>query len=134
MSFSKQTVGLIVARDQGKCARCGQHVAHLERGWAWSVHHRRPRSSGGTSLHWVDGAANGIILCGTGTRGCHGSVESQRRTSIDTGFLISALGLSTAEDIAIRHSLLGLVYLTDDGGWIPVEEGPTPESIWGDAA
>lgn len=129
MSFSKRDEGMIIARDQGECVRCGRHVAHLTRGWAWSIHHRRPRGAGGTRLAWVDQAANGIILCGSGTTGCHGWVEKNRRASIDTGFLISALGLSTAEDIAIHHRLLGFVYLDNEGGWCPVEEGPTPDSM-----
>jgi hypothetical protein len=129
VSFSTQDEEKIVARDQGKCVRCGRHVAHLQRGWAWSIHHRRPRGSGGTSLAWVDQAANGIILCGSGTTGCHGWVEKNRRAAIDAGYLISALGLSVAEDIPLHPELLGFVYLTNDGGWIPVEEGPTPESM-----
>lgn len=129
MTFSKQVEGMIVARDQGECVSCGKHVVHLNRGWAWSIHHRRPRGTGGTKLAWVDQAANGIILCGSGTTGCHGWVEKNRRASIDAGFLISALGLSTGEDIAIHHQLHGLVYLDNAGGWCSVEEGPTPDSM-----
>lgn len=132
--FTPGTVNLIVVRDQGKCARCGAHVAHLERGRAWSIHHRRPRGKGGTSIAWVSAAANGLVLCGSGTTGCHGWVESHRAEAIMAGFLVSLNGVRVAADVVIRHALLGLVYLTDDGGWIPVEEGPTPESMWGEAA
>lgn len=129
MSFSKQAEQLIVGRDGGACARCGRQVAHLNRGWAWSIHHRRPRGSGGTKLAWVDQAANGIILCGSGTTGCHGWVESHRVEAMQAGLLISQNGVWQAEDMPIEHVLFGLVYLDNEGGWAPVEEGPTPESM-----
>lgn len=124
----------VIARDLGACARCGRHVVHLERGIAWSIHHRRPRGAGGTSLAWVNEAANLVIICGSGTTGCHGWVEKNRAEARALGFLVSLLGRWTAEEVAIRHNELGLVYLTDEGTWIPVEEGPTPESMWKDVA
>ena len=124
----------VIARDQGKCARCGRHVAHLQRGIAWSIHHRRPRGIGGTLLAWVMAVANLIILCGSGTTGCHGWVESQRREAREQGFLVPLNGVLKADEVAIRHFTLGLVYLNDEGGWVPVEEGPTPESMWKDVA
>lgn len=124
----------VIARDMGACARCGRHVAHLERGIAWSIHHRRPRGAGGTSLAWVDEAANQIILCGSGTTGCHGWVESNRSEARAQGFLVPLLGRWKADEVAITHKTLGVVYLTDDGGWVPAEEGPTPESMWKDVA
>lgn len=123
----------VITRDLGSCARCGRHVVHLERGRAWSIHHRRPRGSGGTSLAWVNEAANLVILCGSGTTGCHGWVEKNRRQARALGFLVPLNGIQKADEIAIKHKTLGLVYLTDQGGWNPVEEGPTPES-WGEAA
>lgn len=131
--FSKPVEALIIARDLGNCARCGRHVVHLQRGIAWSIHHRRSRGMGGTSIEWVNGAANGIILCGSGTTGCHGEVERRDVDAYASGFLIRR-GVQKADEVAIRHKTLGLVYLTDGGGWVPVEEGPTPESNWSDAA
>lgn len=124
----------VIARDMGACARCGRHVVHLERGIAWSIHHRRPRGAGGTSLAWVNEAANQVIACGSGTTGCHGWIESNRREARAQGFLVPLNGIRQADEVAINHKTLGLVYLTDDGGWVPVEEGPTPESWGGEAA
>ena len=124
----------VIARDLGACVRCGRHVAHLARGIAWSIHHRRPRGAGGTVLAWVSAAANLIILCGSGTTGCHGWVESNRKDARAAGYLVPLNGIQRSDEIAIKHKTLGVVYLTDDGGWVPVEEGPTPESNWKDAA
>jgi hypothetical protein len=45
--------------------------------------------------------------------------------------LVPLNGVLRADEVSIRHLLLGLVYLTDEGGWVPVEQGPTPESMWG---
>jgi len=132
--FTPSTVALIIARDRGACARCGRDVTHLERGRAWSIHHRRPRGQGGTSLAWVAGAANGLVLCGSGTTGCHGAVEADREAAYKEGFLVRINGRDVAADVAIRHKTLGLVYLDDDGGYAPAEEGPTPESMWKDVA
>lgn len=123
-----------IARDLGACARCGRHVAHLERGIAWSLHHRRPRGSGGSSIAWVEGAANKVVLCGSGTTGCHGWVEANRKDARAAGFLVPLNGVQKADEVAIKHHTLGLVLLTDEGGWAPVEEGPTPESMWKDVA
>lgn len=124
----------VIARDMGGCARCGRHVAHLERGLAWSIHHRRPRGAGGTSLVWVNEAANLVIACGSGVTGCHGWIESHRAEARMAGFLIPLNGVLRADEVAIRHKTLGLVLLNDEGGWTPVEEGPTPESMWKDVA
>lgn len=126
--FPKVVVAQIVARDLGRCARCGRHVAHLERGPEWAIHHRRPRGTGGTVVGWVNLAANGVLLC----TGCHSWVETNRREARALGFLVPLNGIQKADETAIKHFTLGLVYLDDNGGWAPVEEGPTPESMWKD--
>lgn len=53
----------VMQRDHWTCQRCAQR--------AESVHHRLPRSRGGTH-----DLANLVALCGDGTRGCHGWAES----------------------------------------------------------
>lgn len=123
----------IIVRDLGCCARCGRHVAHLERGVAWSVHHRRPRGMGGAGADWINRAANGLVLCGSGTTGCHGWVEKHRDRARELGFLVPR-GVLRADEVSIVHAVLGHVLLTDEGGFIPVEEGPSPESMWKDVA
>lgn len=125
MTFSKLVVERIWARDGGCCARCGAALDPERRGFGWSVHHRCPRSSGGTSRLWVDQAANGLLLCGSGTTGCHGWVESHRDEGRDAGFLVSAIGRLQAREVRVAHRLLGFVWLQDDGTWItaPVTDG-----------
>lgn len=124
---------LVVVRDLGCCVRCGRHVAHLERGREWSIHHRRPRGTGGTSLLWVNAAANLVVLCGSGTTGCHGWIESHRTEAKAAGWLISQNGHLTAVEVPIEHVTLGRVFLTDEGGWVAAD-GPTEPDAWEEAA
>ena len=122
---------LVVVRDLGccvRCVRCGRHVAHLDRGVAWSIHHRRPRGTGGTSLEWVNAPANLVVLCGSGTTGCHGQIESHRTAAREYGYLISQNGRLVAVDVPIVHFTLGRVLLTDEGGWKAVDGSPEPDA------
>jgi len=58
--------GAVVERDQGACRICGGKYG---RSWM-SVHHLVGRGQGGDDV-----PANGVLLCGSGTTGCHGKVE-----------------------------------------------------------
>ena len=49
---------------------------------------------------------------------------------MQAGLLISQNGVWQSDDVPLEHAEFGLVYLDDEGGWAPVEEGPTPESRW----
>lgn len=113
--FSKRTADRIVARDQGCCARCGRHVVTAVRGVDWAIHHRRPRGTGGTSVEWVDEAANGVVLCAA----CHWNVELNRTVATAQGFLVSMHGEARSEEVPIVHAVLGRVRLLDDGTWVP---------------
>ena len=118
--FTPGVVELIWERDNGCCALCGLPISGT-RGFDWSVHHRCPRSSGGTKRGWVNMAGNGVLLHGSGTTGCHNEVESHRDKARDNGFLISANGNERAHNVPINHAVHGRVILTDDG---LVDKGP----------
>jgi len=53
-----------------------------------SVHHRRPRKMGGTKWEGINDNENLLVLCGTGTTGCHGYVESHRQEGYANGWLV----------------------------------------------
>ena len=76
---------------------------------------------GGSKSPWVNGAANLILLCGSGTTGCHQHIESHRAESFDDGFLIR-MGVATAETVPILHAVHGFVLLDDNGGIRIAEE------------
>lgn len=67
-AFSDAARKAIYEAGNGRCIGCGRTDL--------SAQHRRARGMGGTSLADVAQAANGVPLCGDGTRGCHGWTES----------------------------------------------------------
>lgn len=123
-AFTPATRQLIYARDDHRCVLCDidPHDSPLGR----SAHHRRPRSNDGYRIPWVRRAANGLYLCGTGTTGCHGWVESNRPKAARHGWWISPQSGAAAAEIPVWYPWLGLVRLLDDeGNATPVAEvGP----------
>lgn len=117
--FSKATVAQIVARDEGRCARCGASVQADGRGMSWSVHHRRPRGMGGTKSPVVASASNGVVLCGSGTTGCHGWVESHRDMGRLDGWLVPQW--RDPADVPVRHWFHGWSWCRPSG-WVPLSQ------------
>jgi hypothetical protein len=73
---TSSTCAVVDERDQRCCARCGVYVD------GGSRHHRQLRRFGDHS------AANLVLLCGSGTTGCHGWVHSHPHESYLAGWLI----------------------------------------------
>jgi len=114
--FSPVVVEMIWARDQGRCAWCGDPITG-QRGIDWSVHHRTPRSMGGTKRLWVNRAANGVLVHGHGTTGCHAEIERERDMARHMGFLVSAHRAEPSSHVPIVHAVHGRCVLDDDGRW-----------------
>lgn len=54
-----------------------------------SVQHRRAQGAGGTSLEATNFLDNLLLICGTGTTGCHGWMETQEREAARSlGFVL----------------------------------------------
>lgn len=106
---------VVTARAQGRCERCGASSSQF-----WSVHHRRPRGMGGSKRPEVNGPANLILLCGSGTTGCHGWVEANRAEAYNLGLLVRS-GMNPGDvPVELRH---GRVLLLADGGMQPCRVG-----------
>lgn len=103
---------IVYQRDGGRCARCALSV----HGIPSSVHHRRRRGMGGTHDPRSHDPRNLVLVCGTGTTGCHGWIESHRGDAYVHGWLIrSHDDLDTPlVDIAGR-----VIYLHADGTRTP---------------
>lgn len=112
----------VLMRDDNKCAKCGKQISG-ERGRDWSLHHRRPRGAGGTSLVWPNLPGNLILLHGSGVDGCHGDVESYRDDAREKGFLVALNGKRKSSAVPILHAVHGWVLLDDHGG-ITLQEIP----------
>lgn len=72
------------SRDGRFCARCDRSIVD----YPASIHHRFPRRMGGTKNPLSNDLRNLVTLCGSGTTGCHGWVESHRAEAVSQGWLI----------------------------------------------
>jgi hypothetical protein len=66
-----------------RCEVCGAAGAYT-----YSLHHRRPRGMGGSRAEDTDQPPNLLLICGSGTTGCHGRIESYRENARDLGLLL----------------------------------------------
>lgn len=73
---TRATCDLVDARDAYTCARCG----HQAQGG--SRHHRQLRRHGDHS------PANLVLVCGSGTTGCHGWAHGNPAEAYKTGWLV----------------------------------------------
>lgn len=107
------------------CEVCG---VSLHNGTAWtsaySIHHRRPRAMGGTRDPIANTPANLLLLCGTGTDGCHGRIERERSTAYVYGWLVRQGDDPSRVPLWVWHRPERPVLLTVDG---LVEEAETLE-------
>lgn len=68
-------------REGYRCLRCGRHMVDPPVG-GFSRHHRIPRAVGGHTY------PNIILLCGSGTTGCHGWVHSHPIAARHDGLIL----------------------------------------------
>jgi ribosomal protein S27AE len=99
-------------RSNGACERCGSFLLDADHAHR---HHRKLRSQGGG--HHV---ANLVLLCTL----CHGAVHAHPTKAKHAGFIVA--GWAQPEKVPVFHSLLGLVWLADDGSYSeqPPESAP----------
>lgn len=93
-AWDPELAALLDNRAQGCCERCG-----IRLGSWFSRHHRNPRGMGGTQRTMT--AADGLVLCGSGTTGCHGWVERHRDEARTYGWLLQGGGPPT--DVAVVY-------------------------------
>ena len=108
---------LVLARDEWSCLRCGRDISYD----AYSIHHRKGRSGPN-----ADCPSNLVTLCGTGTTGCHGYIESHRAESYDQGWLVRRLGADVPAEVPITGGDLA-VFLKPDG---TVTYSPWTDKPW----
>ena len=95
-------------RDRDRCRRCGKPT--------WQIHHRKPRGMGGTRDPLINSPANLVLLCGSGTTGCHGWVESHRTEAREQGWLVSQHADPRYQPIDHQGRL---TFLTEGGKTVP---------------
>lgn len=125
--FTAQTVRhAFYEREGERCFVCRRPLRWEDRGMGWSAHHRKPRGSGGTSDVRIASITNCLIVCGSGTTGCHGRIERNREVALRIGLLIPR-NATTNEfaPAAVRVRRLDGSWwlLTESGRAVEVEEG-----------
>jgi hypothetical protein len=108
VSIPKQVRVTVLDRDGLTCVRCGAPISLAD----YSLHHRRPRGMGGTRDVRINFPSNLLTLCGSGTTGCHGHVESHRFDAIAEGYLLT--NVADAASTPVLTSA-GWLLFTDDG-------------------
>ena len=68
---------------------------------------------GGSKNPALNKASNILLLCGSGTTGCHGWVESNREEAYDAGLLVRMGQAPIDTPVTLFH---GTFLLDDDGG------------------
>ena len=86
-------------------------------GHAGSRHHRRMRSHPWPGLHEP---SNLILVCGSGTTGCHGLIHSHPQFAYAQGWLLHSWEDQPAA-VPINTFAHGWILLDDQGGWRPYE-------------
>jgi hypothetical protein len=106
---------LIRLRFAGRCCRCGKD--------GWTIQHRTPRALGGTKDPAINAPSNLLWVCGDGTRGCHGHMESHRTESYEKGWLVRH---GTSPETVAVHLWDGRRVLLDNtGNWSHAGSPPT---------
>ena len=108
MPIAQSTVRKIHERSQKRCERCGTDTS-----LRWSIHHRKPRGMGGSKDPAINSPANLLFLCGSGTEGCHGWVESNRALAYEDGLLVHRIDDPEEIPVVLRY---GEVFLDEEGG------------------
>lgn len=108
--FPERARRIIIERAGRCCERCGRYAE------GGSIHHRTPRGMGGSRDPLISTVPNGVLLCGSGTSGCHGWVETHRAEARADGWLVPR-GVDPAT-VPVRHVHFGLVYLDPDGMYL----------------
>lgn len=88
MSWPAPTRRQVIERDSDAygtptCQWCGGAVRIPGE---YSIQHRRARGMGGSSRTETSQAANGLLVHGTGTTGCHGHIERNPEEATRRGF------------------------------------------------
>lgn len=125
MSIPKKVREQLHKRAGSRCEICGRPYCNGRR--VDNAHHRRNQSQGGPDV-----LSNLLLLCGSGTSGCHGDVTLHPAWAVKNGYTVHGTETPPGK---VRARLRGRwVLLGDDGSVTPLPRvgawGETP--AWGE--
>ena len=119
---SQETRIAVVLRSGYRCEICGGSLQGVD---GMSVHHRKPRGMGGTVDIKINNASNLMAICGSGTTGCHGWLESHREEAYEKGWLVHRYDDPAEVAVELMQGVRKVrLYLTDDAQY--AESLPNP--------
>lgn len=120
---SQETRIGVMMRANYRCEICGGSLMGVD---GMSIHHRKPRGMGGTIDVAINNPSNLMAICGSGTTGCHGWLESHREVAYEKGWLVHRYDdpakVPAELDQGVRKATL---FLTDDFQYAEVEHNPS---------
>lgn len=99
--------------EVGATLECRARRGLFDTGTNRTLHHRRPRRLGGTRAVDIHDPANLLAVCGDGTTGCHGFLESHRKLALENGWLLNSGADPVSRACVLRDG--SLVLLREDG-------------------
>jgi len=106
-----------VQRDGPRCRRCGKDL----HGQSASKHHRKLKGRKTPVREW-DLVENIVVLCGSGTTGCHGWAHHNRTEAAATGWVVASW--DTPADVALVDTRGQRFTLTPEGTVVYDYAGP----------
>lgn len=110
-AFTVRTRVAILDRDQF-CIGCGSHHN-------LTIQHRRARGMGGSKDPVTRSVSNGLVLCGSGTTGCHGWTEVHPMAGRFLGWRVNSHEEPAEVPVYRANSEYGphWALLEEDGSW-----------------
>ena len=105
----------VINRGGGTCEICNKS---LYSEMYVSLHHRKPRKMGGSKDVALNESSNLMMICGSGTSGCHGYVESNRELSYENGWLVHSYENPATKPVLIRNVFM---LLDNEATYIPIQ-------------
>ena len=115
----KRIAKLVDERDDQSCLNCGNSLEVVE----GSRHHRQRRRVGGHTPQ------NIVLLCGSGTTGCHGFMHANPAQARAAGYIVSALAAIDPVDVPVFTWPNGWVRLNDDGSFEVMDERDAKDAM-----
>jgi hypothetical protein len=121
---SKAVRQMVLERSGYRCEICGNKLGENQ---FYSIHHRIPRGMGGTDREDLNLASNLLSLCGSGTTGCHGYIESNRQEAYEKGWIVlrdhdvAETPVEISIDLPGMPAIKKFVFLSNDG-WYGIED------------
>lgn len=99
---------LVIERDRMTCQLCGAPGTN--------IHHRMGRGMGGSRGSWVNAPGGLIVLCGSGTTGCHGWVTEHPAEAAECGWVVHRNRGARPTDVQVWLPLEDAWFYFEDNG------------------